>query len=230
MVNLFRIALANIRYPATPQESVSLAEQAIAHAAMKEAQLLCFPECYVPGYRIGKSVPPPDAKFLENAWSVIAKATAKANITVVLGTERFLKNELRLTALVINPDGSIAGFQDKVQLDPSEDSTYTPGSERHIFEAGPLSFGIAICHEGWRYPETVRWAADLPQKIGQSERVGFVIQSPSQFRKDSSNGKEGIYQGIQAWSSKDGSGPEGEAVKGSSRSWRLRYLDDQVGS
>ena len=25
--------------------------------------------------------------------------------------------------------------------------------------AGPLTFGVAICHEGWRYPETVRWAA-----------------------------------------------------------------------
>ena len=68
-------------------------------------------------------------------------------------------DELRLTALVVNPDGSIAGFQDKVQLDPSEDSRYAPGSERRIFQTGPLTFGIAICHEGWRYPETVRWAA-----------------------------------------------------------------------
>jgi predicted amidohydrolase len=31
--------------------------------------------------------------------------------------------------------------------------------ERRLFHAGPLVFGIAICHEGWRYPETVRWAA-----------------------------------------------------------------------
>ena len=23
---------------------------------------------------------------------------------------------------------------------------------------GPLTFGVVICHEGWRYPETVRWA------------------------------------------------------------------------
>src|SRR4029453_779761 len=30
---------------------------------------------------------------------------------------------------------------------------------RQLFHAGPLTFGIAICHEGWRYPETVRWAA-----------------------------------------------------------------------
>ena len=66
---------------------------------------------------------------------------------------------LRLTALVINADGSIAGFQDKVQLDPSEEAIYKSGSERRVFQAGPLTFGVAICHEGWRYPETVRWAA-----------------------------------------------------------------------
>ena len=50
-------------------------------------------------------------------------------------------------------------FQDKVQIDPSEEGTYTPGSDRRVFQASPLTFGIAICHEGWRYPETVRWAA-----------------------------------------------------------------------
>jgi predicted amidohydrolase len=59
---------------------------------------------------------------------------------------------------VINFDGTIAGFQDKVQLDPSEDDTYSSGSGRRVFQIGPLTFGIAICHEGWRYPETVRWA------------------------------------------------------------------------
>jgi len=61
--------------------------------------------------------------------------------------------------LVIQRDGQLAGFQDKVQLDPSEDNLYAPGSGRRVFQDGPLTFGIAICHEGWRYPETVRWAA-----------------------------------------------------------------------
>ena len=56
-------------------------------------------------------------------------------------------------------DGTLAGFQDKVQIDPSEEGKYSCGSERRIFQTGPLTFGIAICHEGWRYPETVRWAA-----------------------------------------------------------------------
>ena len=58
-VNLFRIALANIQFPATPEESVTLAEQAIAQASVERAGLICFPECFVPGYRgIGKPVPP----------------------------------------------------------------------------------------------------------------------------------------------------------------------------
>lgn len=156
----FRIALANIRFPATPGESITLAEQAIAQAAQKNAGLICFPECYIPGYRApGKQIPPPDAAFLEHAWSVIAQAAGKANVTVILGTERFVDDALRITALVINDDGTIAGFQDKVQLDPSEESIFSPGAERQIFQSGPLTFGIVICHEGWRYPETVRWAA-----------------------------------------------------------------------
>jgi predicted amidohydrolase len=159
-VSLFRIALANLQVPATPSESIALAEQAIEQASMERAGLICFPECYIPGYRgMGKLPPPPDPAFLERAWAVIASAAAKARLAVVLGTERVINGALFITALVIQRDGAIVGFQDKVQLDPSEEATYSPGSERRVFQTGPLTFGVAICHEGWRYPETVRWAA-----------------------------------------------------------------------
>ena len=155
-----RIALANLRFPARPEESVALAEQAIGQASTERAEIVCFPECYVPGYRAqGKPVPPPDAAFLQRAWSAIAAAAGKANIAVVLGTERLVDRALFATALVINPDGTVAGFQDKVQLDPSEQGTYVFGSGRRVFKIDSLTFGVAICHEGWRYPETVRWAA-----------------------------------------------------------------------
>jgi predicted amidohydrolase len=160
MSSLFRIALANIRHPATPEESVTLAERAIAQASIERAGIICFPECFTPGYRgLGKQIPPPDPAFLERAWSAVAAAAAKASVAVVLGTERIVDGALFATALVINRDGTTAGFQDKVQVDPSEDGTYTPGSGRRVFQMGPLIFGVVICHEGWRYPETVRWAA-----------------------------------------------------------------------
>ena len=165
-MNPFRIALANLPFPATPAESVTLAEHAIAQAAGERASLICFPECFVPGYRgMGRPAPPPDPAFLERAWSAIAAAAAKASVAVVLGTERVIDGALLATALVINRDGTMAGFQDKVQLDPSEEAIYTPGSGRRVFQTGPLTFGVAICHEGWRYPETVRWAAQRGAQI-----------------------------------------------------------------
>lgn len=155
-----RVALANVRYPETGEEAVAIAEDAVSRAAGLGAAVVCFPECYVPGYRgLGRTPPPPDAGFLESAWERVAAAAAKAKISVVLGTERVEGRALFATALVIGPDGARLGFQDKVQLDPSEDETYTPGSSRRVFTVGPLTFGVAICHEGWRYPETVRFAA-----------------------------------------------------------------------
>jgi predicted amidohydrolase len=155
-----RIALANLPYPATPEQSIRLAEEAIDEAGVQGAHLICFPECFVPGYRgIGKRIPPPDPAFLERAWSAIAAAARKGDIGVVLGTERIVDDRLLIAALVINRDGTRAGFQDKVQLDPSEEATYSPGAGRRLFTTRSITFGIAICHEGWRYPETVRWAA-----------------------------------------------------------------------
>ena len=154
-----RIALANLRFPKSADESIARVENAIAEAGRDGAALICFPECYVPGYRgLGTVVPPPDEAFLQGAWSAIAAAAKRAHVAVILGTERIVDRGLRATALVIDANGNTLGFQDKVQLDPSEDETYSPGSERQVFEAAGAKFGIAICHEGWRYPETVRWA------------------------------------------------------------------------
>jgi predicted amidohydrolase len=155
-----RIALANIRFAESPETSVQITKQTILDAAQQRADIVCFPECYIPGYRAPHTkVPPLDTAFLERAWMDVASAAAAAHIAVVLGTERIVDGNPRITALVIDRDGHTLGFQDKVQLDPSEDSFYSPASERQVFKSGELTFGISICHEGWRYPETVRWAA-----------------------------------------------------------------------
>ena len=155
-----RVALANLPFPATPRESIANAERAIAAAGAQRAAIVCFPEAYVPGYRApGKDVPTVDMAFLEDAWATVAAAARNARVAVVLGTERIVDGRARLCALVVAADGTVLGFQDKVQLAPTEEATYAPGTERRVFRAGELTFGIAICHEGWRYPETFRWAA-----------------------------------------------------------------------
>ncbi|MGE5816138.1 MAG: nitrilase-related carbon-nitrogen hydrolase, partial [Acidobacteriota bacterium] len=50
-MSTIRIALANLRFPANPEESVALARSAITQASVERADIICFPECYVPGYR-----------------------------------------------------------------------------------------------------------------------------------------------------------------------------------
>ena len=58
---MLRIALANLRFPESPEESVRLAEQAVKQASVEGAGIVCFPECFVPGYRVGQAASPPDS-------------------------------------------------------------------------------------------------------------------------------------------------------------------------
>ena len=184
----FRIALANISFPATPEDSISFENRSRTTLAgtartldfyRRPGTLSIWAEGSVPIDETGLTeyfaLPDPNLYFaralrlrLEQRGVHISGTTlstnfrtaaARATLAVVLGTERVVDDALLITAMVINRDGTVAGFQDKVQLDPSEEGTYSPGSGRRVFQTGPLTFGIAICHEGWRYPETVRWAA-----------------------------------------------------------------------
>ncbi|HTU59818.1 MAG TPA: carbon-nitrogen hydrolase family protein, partial [Polyangiales bacterium] len=158
-----RLALANIEIPASPEDALERALAAIAQAASAGARVVCFPEAYIPGYPWGERRPQDvkdvNASFLQQAHERVARAAGQHEIAVLLGTERYVSQKPRLTVLVVKADGRVAGFQDKVQLDPSEDARYEPGSERHVFDIDGLRFGIVICHEGFRYPEATRWAA-----------------------------------------------------------------------
>ncbi len=67
---MVRVALANIVRASSPDDSVARAVAAIEDAGHANADILCFPEAYVPGHRLmGATVPPPDQMFLQRAWA-----------------------------------------------------------------------------------------------------------------------------------------------------------------
>src|SRR4029079_5402594 len=101
-----------------PHDPRAVAQQTIPRAGAEVTVIVCFPECYVPGYRApGRNVPALDDAFLARAWAAGASAAAQARVAVVLGTERPVDGGVCATALVINRHGTRAGFQDKVQID-----------------------------------------------------------------------------------------------------------------
>lgn len=132
----------------------------MASAEEQAADIICFPECFVPGYRAEETNTPVDSEWMEQAWAQIDAQAGELGIMVILGTEHIREDRKpMISARVTNADGACVGFQDKVELDPSEEPIYVAGNERRLFQCGDVNFGIVICHEGWRYPETVRWAA-----------------------------------------------------------------------
>ena len=151
-----RIGLATL--PPLPRvEAVRRIGEILREAADGGVNIVCFPETYVPGYRgLDMIVEPEDQSAQEQALEQIRADCRETGVAAIVGME--WENRLNI-AMVVDGRGHVLGFQAKCQIAPSEDGTYTPGDRRKIFEIGELKFGIAICHEGWRYPETVRWAA-----------------------------------------------------------------------
>lgn len=135
-------------------------ERFICQAADGEADVVCFPECYVPGLR-GQDfqVDRHDPADLVRARDWVCALAAQYRIGVIMPMEWNCPHGILNVAFVVSREGRILGYQTKNQLAPEEDSHYIPGNSRRLFALDGLSFGISICHEGWRYPETVRWSA-----------------------------------------------------------------------
>jgi len=160
------IALASPRVATSIDEGLDKIRQCLAEAATQGAEIVCFPEAYIPGLRgVDIEVPAFDPMQQERALQTVAQWARTYAVAVILGMERVTDAGRQIAAFVIDAKGGLQGYQTKNQLDPSEDRFYVPGNTRRLFEINGLKFGVAICHEGWRYPETVRWAAVRGAKI-----------------------------------------------------------------
>jgi predicted amidohydrolase len=160
------IALASPSVASTLDEGLEKVRRLLSEASERGAEIVCFPEAYLPGLR-GQDfeVPPFDQAGQERALRAAAQWARTYRVAAILGMERLTDAGRQIAAFVIDARGEIQGYQTKNQLDPTEDRFYVPGNARRLFEVKGVKFGVVICHEGWRYPETVRWAAVRGAKI-----------------------------------------------------------------
>jgi N-carbamoylputrescine amidase len=117
-----------------------------------------------------------------DAVEQVKKLAKEVRMTVILPIEWQGEKGMHLIAMVISNKGEILGFQTKNQMDPEEDQfNYLPDKGRKLFELDNLTFGIVICHEGWRYPETVRWAARRGASIVFHPQFTGMVENPEFF-------------------------------------------------
>lgn len=161
-----RIAIASPPLSGSLNDCLLWAEKLIKNAAKHKAEIICFPESYLPGYPgLTPAVQKCTSEELRCALNKVCELAATNAIAVIMPMDWHHASGLLNVAFVISDTGEVLGYQTKNQLDPTEDTIWIPGTQRHIFEVNNVKFGVTICHEGFRYPESVRWAARNGAKI-----------------------------------------------------------------
>jgi predicted amidohydrolase len=152
-----RIAVASTPLTATLDEAVPAACAAVREAGRLGARIVCLPETGLPGHRCqARAVPDLTQDALDDALRCVADAACRAGVVTIVGTERPTPTGREVISVVFDADGRRLGEQAKTQIDPSEEPHYTAGTSRRLFTAAGARFGIAICHEAFRYPEISR--------------------------------------------------------------------------
>ena len=130
-----KIALASPPYPKSIADGLYWVEKLIKDAVTEQAEIICFPESYIPGYPGLGFVP--EERTPQNMQSALAKVcelAAENNIAVIMPMDWYDNDVLLNVAYVILAGGEVLGYQTKNQLDPSEDAIWVPGTARSIFE------------------------------------------------------------------------------------------------
>lgn len=181
---MFRIALASPPLVGSIHGALAWVERFVSEAAVANAQVVCFPESFIPGYRGEEfEVDAHDPEGLRAARDRVCALAAQHELGIIIPMDWDCPEGIHNVAFGVSERGELLGCQTKAQLGPSEDATFVPGSSRQVFEIYGVRFGVAICIEGWRYPETVRWAAVRGAQVvfhpnlAGSNRAGQKVES-----------------------------------------------------
>ncbi|MFJ9949247.1 carbon-nitrogen hydrolase family protein [Kitasatospora sp. NPDC091207] len=142
--------------------NVATVAELVREAASAGVRLVLFAEKFLSGYEpelirtdpLKYSVQPGDPRL-----TPIADACRESGTAAVVGAAvRDADGELRISALVFGPDGSLATRYDKQYLFKSERDTYRPGDTGRTLQLDGWRLGLGICYDSG-FPEHARAAA-----------------------------------------------------------------------
>jgi len=159
------IALASPCIASTLEEGLDKIKRFLSEASAQGAEIVCFPEAYLPGLR-GQDfeILPFDQMQEERVLQAVGQWARTYAVATILGMERLTVAGRQIVAFVIDARGQIQGSNQEPTRHERR-SVLCARIYPATFCINGMKFGVAICHEGWRYPETVRWAAVRGAKI-----------------------------------------------------------------
>src|SRR6267378_991093 len=139
------LALASPGIASSLDDGLDKIKRLLSEASAQGAEIVCFPEAYLPGLR-GQDfeVLPYDQTQQERVLQAVAQWARTYTVATILGMERRTEAGRQIVACVIDAQGQIQGYQTKNQLDPTEEQFYVPGTTRQLFALNGLKFGVVI--------------------------------------------------------------------------------------
>ena len=168
-----RVALAQLKVDAHPEQNLKNAAIWVEKAASRGAQLICLPELFRTPYFCQKE----EAKRFDLSESIpgpttqlFAKLAKKHKVTILVPVfERRAAGLYHNSAVLLGEKGELAGQYRKMHI-PDDPGFY----EKYYFTPGDLGFqsfstpsanvGVLICWDQW-YPEAARLTALLGAEI-----------------------------------------------------------------
>jgi predicted amidohydrolase len=122
---VMKVAVASPPFPKSIEDGLYQVEKLAIEAAEQHAEIICFPESYIPGYPMEEFVVEASSpQKMQTALDKASKIAADNQIAIILPMDWYTSRGKLNVAQVISNTGEVLGYQSKNQLDPSEDDLW----------------------------------------------------------------------------------------------------------
>ena len=132
-------------------------------AAAAGADFVVFPEMALTGYHGDFS-----QSARDDAMIMVQSQCANLGVCALMGAGDKREGGTSNSVFVIDSDGAILGYHDKIMATDGDRKWCTPGEELHTFRHKGLHFGCLICNDLWVTPGCGPWPDPrLTYQLGQ---------------------------------------------------------------
>ncbi len=153
MIGNLKIAVVCMNSPLGEiEQNLERMETFVQEAGTKGADLICFPELSITGYRLENPTHIYDGWQPEKVLERVEEMARRHGLVLLAGmVEPSDGAKPYISQVVAGPDG-LLGIYRKTHLSPNERATYRAGQKIEVFSLKGTHFGVQLCYES-HFPE-----------------------------------------------------------------------------